>query len=166
MQIVRQLFDTGRCSFAGEHYSVEVPAIGPPVTAPPLVASVGGPWTIEHVAPLADRVELKFGASTRHGDLDLGALARVGRDDLRRMVERVREVAPGTPIGLFAMVAVGGPAEVAPLGAELGDGLYADFVGEPAAVLQHLRALEELGIDRVQVTERLKGSIERLGSVS
>lgn len=168
VSIVRELFDTGACSFEGDHYTIGVPMIGPTVVEPPpLVVSVGGPWTIRHVAPLADRVELKFGGSTRHGDLDLAALATATRDDLRRMVDAVREAAPDTPVGVFAMIAVGDDddAELDAVRESLGDGLYADFVGPPDRVLGRLRSLGDLGIDRVQVTELGKGSIERLGQV-
>lgn len=164
--IVRDLFEHGRCTFTGEHYTVDVPTIGPEVgAAPPLVASLGGPWTIANIAPLVDRVELKFGASTRHGDLDGAALASAGRDDLARMVDQVRAVSPDVPIGVFTMIAVGTPAETDPIRAQLGGGLYADFVGEPARVLDSLRSLGDLGIGRVQITERLAGSVARLGDV-
>jgi alkanesulfonate monooxygenase SsuD/methylene tetrahydromethanopterin reductase-like flavin-dependent oxidoreductase (luciferase family) len=164
--VVRELLATGRCRFTGEHYDIDVPMIGPAVdAAPPLVASLGGPWTIANVTPLVDRVELKFGRSTRSGDLDSGALARATRDDLARMVDRVRAVAPQVPIGVFTMIAVGDTAETDPIRASLGDGLYADFAGEPARVLAALRSLAALGVDRVQVTERLPGSIGRLGDV-
>jgi alkanesulfonate monooxygenase SsuD/methylene tetrahydromethanopterin reductase-like flavin-dependent oxidoreductase (luciferase family) len=166
MQIVRDLFDTGRCTFEGEHYSIDLPVIGPVVERPPpLVASVGGPWTIRHVSPLADRVELKFGSSTRGGDLDMNVIAQSSRDDLRQMVAAVRAVAPDVSIGVFVMVAVGTDDEVAGIRASLGDGVYADFVGERGRVLDNIRALEDLGIDRVQLTERVSGSIERLGDV-
>jgi alkanesulfonate monooxygenase SsuD/methylene tetrahydromethanopterin reductase-like flavin-dependent oxidoreductase (luciferase family) len=166
MQIVRQLFDTGACTFAGDHYTIDVPVIGPVVERPPpLVASVGGPWTIRHVSPLAERVELKFGSSTRGGDLDMSVLAESTRDDLRRMVAAVRDVAPDVSIGALVMVAVGSDDEVAGIRAALGDGVYADFVGERGRVLDNLRGLEELGIDRVQLTERVPGSIGRLGDV-
>jgi alkanesulfonate monooxygenase SsuD/methylene tetrahydromethanopterin reductase-like flavin-dependent oxidoreductase (luciferase family) len=167
MLIVRELFDTGRCTFEGEHYSVDLPMIGPLVAGPPpLVASVGGPWTIRHVSPIADRVELKFGRSTRGGDLDGAALATSTRADLAAMVEQVRSVAPDVPIGAFTMIAVGDRTETDDIKGSLGDGLYADFVGEPAEVLDRLLALGELGIDRVQVTERLAGSVARLGTVA
>ena len=65
--IVGSLLRTRQCSFAGRHYQVEVPVLGPVVDRPPpLVVSVGGPRTIREVAPLADRVELAFnGAATR-----------------------------------------------------------------------------------------------------
>ena len=164
--IVRELFASGRCTFTGEHYAVDVPTIGPAgVPAPPLVASLGGPWTIAHVAPLVDRVELKFGQSTRGGDLDTGALAGADRAALARMVDQVREVAPEVPVGVFTMIAVGDPQQTDPIRAQLGGGLYADFVGSAAQVLDALRSLESLGIGRVQVTERLAGSIGRLGDV-
>lgn len=164
--IARELFATGACRFAGEHYTVDVPMLGPVVPAPPpLVASLGGPWTIAHVAPLVDRVELKFGNSTRSGDLDGAQLAVSTRDDLARMVEQVRAVAPDVPIGVFTMIAVGSASETAPIRDALGDGLYADFAGEPGRVLDALRSLATLDIGRVQVSERLPGSIARLGDV-
>jgi alkanesulfonate monooxygenase SsuD/methylene tetrahydromethanopterin reductase-like flavin-dependent oxidoreductase (luciferase family) len=166
MQVVRQLFDTGRCTFAGEHYTVDMPVIGPVhAPRPPLVASVGGSWTIEHVAPLADRVELVFGGSTRGGDLDMSVLAHCTRAELARMVDGVRSVAPDVRIGLMAMIAVGDERDVAPLREPLGDGLYAGFVGERDHVLANLHALADLGISREQLYERAKGSIERLGEV-
>lgn len=166
IQIVRTLFHTGRCTFSGEHYSVDVPMIGPTVDAPPpLVASLGGPWTIAHIAPLVDRVELKFGRSTRGGDLDTGVLTTTTRDDLAAMIAQVRAAAPDVPIGVFAMIAVGEPADTGPIRDSLGDGLYADFAGGADDVLAALHALADLGISRVQLTERLAGSIGRLGRV-
>jgi alkanesulfonate monooxygenase SsuD/methylene tetrahydromethanopterin reductase-like flavin-dependent oxidoreductase (luciferase family) len=176
--IVRELFEHRCCTFDGEHYSVDIPLIGPVEgtvgdgnthsvvpTAPPLVASLGGPWTIRTIAPLVDRVELKFGASTRGGDLDTGVLAVTTIDDLRAAVAAVREVAPEVPIGTFAMIAVGDDAEVAPFKARFGEGLYSGFVGSPAQVSEYLNSLREYGIDRVQLTEMLKGSTLRLTGI-
>jgi hypothetical protein len=45
----------------------------------------------------------------------------------------------------------------------MGDNLCGEFVGEPKAVLDRLRSLESLGISRVQLTELVPGSLERLG---
>jgi hypothetical protein len=81
------------------------------------------------------------------------------------MVAAVRDVAPDVPIGVFTMIAVGNDRETMAVRDALGDGLYADFTGEPRRVLENLRSLEELGLDRVQVAERAKGSIERLAHV-
>lgn len=167
IEIARALLRDGRCTFAGEHYTVDVPVIGPTVdTPPPLVASLGGPWTIANIAPLVDRVELKFGQSTRGGDLDTGVLAGVTRDDLASMVAQVRAVAPDVPVGVFTMIAVGDPAETDPIRERMGDGLYGELVGDADMVLAALRSLGDLGISRVQVTERLPGSIARLGPVA
>ena len=163
VQIVARLFRDGCCQFEGEFYSIDVPVIGPHCSvAPQLAVSVGGPWTMRNVAPLADRVELKAGRSTRGGDLDLATLASVTRDEIAGMVRQVREVAPDVPIGLFTMIAAGDPDEVAHVSSSLGDGLYSTFVGEPAKVLDSLRSLEDIGIDRVQVSEFVKGSALRL----
>ncbi len=161
--VVRELLATGQCHFEGEHYRIDVPVIGPACdVAPPLVASLGGAWTIRHIAPLVDRVELKFGRTTRNGDLDMAALSEATTDELAAMVAQVREVAPEVPIGVFAMVAVGDRDEVGALHRQLGDNLYGGFVGERAKVLDSLRSLEALGIQRVQVSEFVKGSILRL----
>lgn len=160
--IVRDLFDRGRCTFAGEFYRIDCPAVPSVDRPPPLVVSVGGPWTIRNIAPLADRVELKFGRSTRNGDLDVTELAAASRDDLRKMIDQVRDVAPAVPIGAFAMIAVGEGSEVDRVRMMLGDGLYSQFVGEPARVLDNLRSLGELGIERVQLTDLVKGSSLRL----
>jgi alkanesulfonate monooxygenase SsuD/methylene tetrahydromethanopterin reductase-like flavin-dependent oxidoreductase (luciferase family) len=160
--IVRELFTQGSCTFAGEFYDIDCPAVPVVAAPPPLAVSVGGPWTIRNVAPMADRVELKFGGSTRGGDLDIAELAASGRDDLRAMIDQVREVAPSVPIGVFAMIAIGDGPEVDRVRTMLGDGLYSQFVGEPARVLDNLRSLAELGIDRVQLTDLVKGSSLRL----
>jgi alkanesulfonate monooxygenase SsuD/methylene tetrahydromethanopterin reductase-like flavin-dependent oxidoreductase (luciferase family) len=161
--VARELLDTGHCTFQGEFYDIDVPVIGPLIgERPPLVASLGGPWTIRNIAPLVDRVELKFGRSTRGGDLDMAALSTATREELAANVAAVREVAPDVPIGLFAMIGIGTDAEVAPLRDQLGDGLYASFVGSPAQVRDALESLTELGVDRVQVTDRVKGSVLRL----
>ena len=166
--IARALLRAGHCRFQGEFYDIDVPVIGPmpsdaglpPV---PLVASLGGPWTIRHIAPLVDRVEIKFGRTTRDGALSMEALASVTRDELAASVAAVREVAPDVPIGVFTMIAVGTDAEVAPLRARVGDELYGSFIGSREQVLDSLYSLAEFGIDRVQVSELLKGSIVKLG---
>jgi alkanesulfonate monooxygenase SsuD/methylene tetrahydromethanopterin reductase-like flavin-dependent oxidoreductase (luciferase family) len=166
MVIARDLLTTGRCRFSGEHYEIDVPVIGPTCEkTPPLVASVGGPWTIANVSPLADRVELKFGRTTNGGSLDHAALGSATRDELASMVAHVRAVAPVVPIGLFTMIGVGSPSETANMQATLGDGLYGSFVGGREQVLENLRSLGELGITRIQVSELIKGSIASLGNV-
>ena len=96
--IARELLREGRCRFEGEFYGIDVPVIGPlgdGVAAPPLVASLGGPWTIRHIAPLVDRVELKFGSTTRGGDLSMDALAAVTLGD----AANVAAVRGGRPSG-------------------------------------------------------------------
>ncbi len=164
LQIVRALLDEGRCDFEGEHYRVHVPRLGGPrpATPPPLVASVGGPWTIRHVTPLVDRVEVSIGRANWSGRSRGDVLATVTTDEVRGMVEAVREAAPAVPVGMLAFVAVGDGPEVRAQRDAMGDGLLAGFAGEPAAVAEALLALSELGVDRVQVTEVVKGSVERL----
>ena len=78
------------------------------------------------------------------------------------MVAAVREVAPTVPIGCFVMIAVGTGPEVDTVRAAMGDGLYAEFAGEPGRVAEHLHTLAELGIDRVQLTDLVPDSWARL----
>ena len=160
--IARDLLTTGGCSFQGEYYTMDVPTLPLATTPIPLVASVGGPWTVRNITPIVDRVELKFGRTTRGGALDLAALASVTHDELAGMVADVRAVRPDIPIGLFTLVAVGNGPEVDAIAQSLGTNLCGTFAGEAAKVLDNLRSLEALGIGRVQVTELVPGSIERL----
>lgn len=161
--IVRQLLTTGACSFTGEHYTMDVPKLAIAPFAPiPLVASVGGPWTLRSITPIVDRVELKFGRTTRAGALDVAALASVDQQELVSMVDTVREVRDDIPIGLFLLIAVGDDATVAPVRGMLGSNFAGRFAGTPAQVLENLHALEAMGVSRVQLTEFLPGSIERL----
>ncbi|HQV57893.1 MAG TPA: LLM class flavin-dependent oxidoreductase [Ilumatobacteraceae bacterium] len=161
--IARELFHAGRCQFAGEFYDIDVSAIGPVApTPPPLAGALGGPWTIRNVAPLLDRVELLFGQSTRAGDLDMGVLAACTEDELRAKVDAVRQVAPNVPIGVLLFVAVGDDEQVAALREQLGDGYYSRFVGSAAQVSDAVQSLAVLGIDRAQLNERVKGSLQQL----
>lgn len=129
----------------------------------PLVASVGGPWTIRNITPIVDRVELKFGRSTWGGTLDVAALASVTRDELAGMVATVRDVRPDIGIGLFVLIAAGDGPEVQAVSGAFGENLCGQFVGEPKRVLDNLRSLEALGISRVQLTEFVPGSLQRIG---
>lgn len=162
VMIVRSLLREGSCRFSGEFYDVDVPVMPHCDVPPPLAVSVGGPWTTCNVAPLADIVELKFGASTRGGTLDTAALARASDDDVTAMVAAVRAVAPTATLSMFAMVAVGDGPEVDAAEAALGDGFYGRFVGEPQRVMDNLRQLASFGIARVQLSDYVKGSTDRL----
>ncbi|WP_420452091.1 LLM class flavin-dependent oxidoreductase [Ilumatobacter sp.] len=163
--IVKELLTTGRCDFQGDHYRMEVPELTGFTANPiPLVASVGGDWTVRNITPIVDRVELKvIGRATRGGSLDMGVMAGVTEDELLAMIEKVRDVRDDIPIGLFTLIGVGASPPIDALAETLGDGFCGRFVGEPAKVLDNLRALEEVGISRVQVTELVPGSIEELG---
>jgi len=163
--ISRELLTNGSCTFEGEHYRMAVPEVrGLAAPEVPLVASVGGPWTIRNITPIVDRVELKFGRSTRGGSLDFAALASVTRDELAGMIDEVRAVSADIPIGLFTLIAVGDDAQVGGIRGALGDGLCGSFAGEAAKVLDTLRGLADLGIERLQLTELVPGSLERLAA--
>ena len=162
--IVRDLLRTGTCRFEGEHYRVDVPVLGPLTDPPPpLVASVGSPWTIRNVTPLLDRVEVMIGSTFRSGANDLSALGAATLDDVCSMVSAVREAAPDIPVSLVGFSAAGAGPDVDKMRAALGDQLYSSFVGEPAAVAEALRTTAEAaGADRVQVIAWTPGTFEAL----
>jgi hypothetical protein len=110
-------------------------------------------------------VELKFGRTTRGGALDMQAMATITRDELAGMVAEVRAAKPDIAVGLFLLIAAGDDPSVQAISDALGDNLCGTFVGEPKAVLDNLRGLEELGISRIQLTELVPGSIDRLAEV-
>ena len=162
--IVRELFETGQCRFQGDHYRVDVPMIGPHVPPPPLVASVGGPWTIRHVTPLVDRVEIMLAAAaTRGGSLDLAELGAVEEHDVRRVVEAVRDVRADIPIGAFVLVGAVEHPRIRSIREALGGAFLARFFGEPGAIADAVWSLADLGFARVQLTELSPGTLESLG---
>ena len=155
VQIVRTLLATGTCSFHGEHYQVDVPAIGPlpQCGPPPLVASLGGNRTIRSIAPLVDRVELKLiSAATRNGELDLAELAAIPQQHLMDLVDKVRAVNTTVPLGVFILCGVGTDRRTTAIEAMLGDSYLGGFFGEPAKVAHSMMALADAGIDRVQIS--------------
>ena len=161
-QIVRDVLSGRACRFEGEHYSVDLPELGQPGAAPPpLVLSVGSPWTMRNVTPLADRVELKIGRSTRGGGLDLAALGTVTGDEVRAMVSTVKEASPDVEVSMLAYVACGAGTDAMrdTIGTE---GLFSTWLGEPAEVAEQLHTLAGLGIDRVNLSQWTPGSLSAI----
>ena len=148
--MVRDLFETGRCSFAGEDYRVEVPVIGPTVErAPPIVArSVGrGPSASE---PLADRVEIAFNAAaTRGGDQGAPWMAELGRAHLDDLLERVGPRLCPMHRGIFLTIVCGDDELVHRLDQSGALGI-AGLAGPPARVAATVLELADERIDRVQ----------------
>lgn len=163
MQVTRELLSTGQSSFSGEHYQINISGeekIGPKVTTPPkLIGSAGGPRGIREITPLVDRIEIKASArSTRGGAIDLGLMASVTLDEVKRSVERVRAVSDDIPMGIFLLIAAGETGAVSDMKAMMGNGYLGQFMGHPDAVAEALASLTDLGIDRVQLTEFVPGS--------
>ncbi len=162
LEIVRQLFNTGQCTFAGEYYQVNISgehALATGAEAPLLIGSAGGPRTLREVTPIVDRIEIKASArATRVGHLDFGIMASVSEDEVLGNIERVRQVRGDIPIGIFILTATGDNAQVAAMKQAMGNGYLGRFMGDPAEVAAALRSLGEAGINRVQLTELASGT--------
>jgi hypothetical protein len=165
--IVRELFDTGACTFSGKYYNMDVPKIGPMPAAgpPPLVASLGGPRTIQGIAPIADRVEIKLiSAITRNGSVDLPAMATIPESHLYDLVQQVREVNPTVPLSVFILCSVGDDARTAAVENMLGNSFLGGFYGSASKVSESMFRLAEAGIDRVEVSPFTESSFANLAT--
>lgn len=165
--IVRELFDTGGCTFSGKYYNMNVPKIGPMSAAgpPPLVASLGGPRTIKGIAPIADRVEIKLiSGITRNGSVDLPAMATVPESHLYDLVQQVRAVNPTVPLSVFILCSVGDDARTKAVENMLGDSFLGGFYGSAAKVSESMFRLAEAGIDRVEVSPFTENSFATLAT--
>lgn len=170
MQVSRDLLQTGQSHFQGEFYQIDITGddkIGPAVPNPPkLIGSAGGPRGIREITPLVDRIEIKASArSTRGGAIDLGLMATVTEDEVKRSIERVRAVSDDIPIGIFLLVAAGENELVNNMKAMMGNGYLGHFMGHPEDVAESLGSLEALGIDRVQLTEFVPDSQQALAHI-
>ncbi|MEM7015821.1 MAG: LLM class flavin-dependent oxidoreductase, partial [Pseudomonadota bacterium] len=166
LTIVRELLQTGHCTFKGEFYNINMtgtPLDGVSDNPPPLIAAAGGPRAIRETTPLVDRIEIKANArATRVGHLDFKILGSVTEDEVKTNIARAQAVREDIPIGVFILVGAGQGNHVKGLKGAFGDGFLSRFVGEPESVAQALHDLEGLGISRIQVTELLPGSHEAL----
>lgn len=153
VQICRQLFDTGTCSFVGRWYQVDVENFGiDGVPPPPLLGALGGSRMLREASPHLDRIEIKAaGAATRGGELDFARVGLVSFDHVRRKVDQARAANPDAPLSFFALCAADPSA--AALAAEFPDNsFYKPFFGEPAQVVDAIEGLADFGIDRATVS--------------
>ena len=168
--VARSLLATGQCEFRGDYYHVDISgnnALGPlSDTPPPLIGSVGGPRGTREVSPLVDRVEIKASArGTRGGSMDIPVMATVTENEVRQNIDRVKAVAPDTPVSIFLLVSAGNSQAVQDVKAMFGDGFLSHFHGSPDEVGLALEGLGGIGIDRVQLTEMIPGSHDALAPV-
>ena len=167
MRVARDLLRNGQSEFQGEPYRINITGddhVGPSVSTPPkLIGSAGGPRGIREITPLVDRIEVKASArSTRGGAIDLGLMATVTEDEVKKNIERVRAVSDDIPIGIFLLIAAGEGDLVDGMKAMMGNGYLGNFMGHPEDVAASLNSLEGLGIDRVQLTEFVPDSQQAL----
>ena len=167
MNIAGQIIKTNQCQFSGDYYQIDISGdnfVGPRLENPPaLIGSAGGPRGIREITPLVDRIEVKASArSTRGGAIDLGIMATVTEDEVKRNIERVRKINNDIPIGIFILTAAGDNEAVTGMKAMMGNGFLGTFMGHPADVAFALESLNDLGISRVQLTEFAAGSHDAL----
>ena len=74
-------------------------------------------------------------------------------DEVKRNIDRVRNIREDIPIGIFLLVAVGDNEAVKGMRALMGKGYLGTFMGPPQEVASSLESLEKIGISRVQLTE-------------
>jgi alkanesulfonate monooxygenase SsuD/methylene tetrahydromethanopterin reductase-like flavin-dependent oxidoreductase (luciferase family) len=164
--IICELLQARPCRFKGEFYDIDAPALGPKAeTAPPLTAAVAGDWTIRHVAPLVDRVELALpgpGNPLRGRRMDLTTLSRVTEKDLQHAAQLVREVNPDAPISATVFVAVGPESEVGEARSTVAGGILESLVGDAVKVAENLQRLADIGITAATVIPMTAASLERL----
>lgn len=165
--IVRALLRTGSCVFDGEFYRVGIDGVGPVVEEPPpLAASLAGPWTIRHIAPLVDRVELAAPGPDnflRGGSFDASKLPAATRSRLREAIGQVREVSPDVPVWAGLFVAVGDHESTAPFEGMFAGTVFDGLAGPPGQVAETLHGFAEDGVSGITVMPMLPGSVERLG---
>ncbi len=154
MQIVRALFDERRCDFEGEHYQIHQATIGVESDhTPPLVAAVGGPWTIDNVSPYADIVELMPAANSfRSGQFDRNVWTAGGADGCERMLERARAANPTARLGLNLPISIGSTDRIKADAAKFANGPMAGMYGEPQRVADRIAQLTALGATRFSLS--------------
>jgi alkanesulfonate monooxygenase SsuD/methylene tetrahydromethanopterin reductase-like flavin-dependent oxidoreductase (luciferase family) len=164
--VIRDLF-AGACDFAGEFYNVHLDGVGPVVDCPRLGAALGGPWTISHIGPIVDHIEVVLaGTSLRDGDFNIGKYGRnVTDDDVRRLVDLAREANPEATVGMTLFVAAAASPMTDFMAERFRGGLFEGLAGEPSEVDDALRQFEGYAIDRISLAPTVPGTIEALSSL-
>lgn len=164
VQIIRPLLAGDGCQFHGEYYDIDVPSLGPDVaTAPPLVASVGGPRTIREVTPHVDRIEVKPNApATRGGGLDWDRYALVTDAEVVELVGRVRSIRPDVPVDMFIVCNAADDEDTRARAQAFGDRFGGRFFGPASKVAENVARLSQLGIGRVSLSPLDPTSLDRL----
>jgi alkanesulfonate monooxygenase SsuD/methylene tetrahydromethanopterin reductase-like flavin-dependent oxidoreductase (luciferase family) len=156
VQIVRQLFATGSCSFHGRYYDIEVPKLGPSDRdPPPLVASLGGDRTIREIARSSTG---SSSSSTPRPAGRLAGLRQAGRDPrshLADLVAKVRAVNPTVPLGVLVLCSVEEDDRTRALEEKLGDSLMGGFFGPVDKVVTSLGRWPTSAWSEIQVSPLL-----------
>jgi hypothetical protein len=127
------------------------------------VLAVGGPWTIDHVAPLADRVEvMPLAYAQRDGRMNPKQWSGGPPDLAVEMLKRAKQANPGAVLGINATIAVGTGAAVDAIVKLFGDGPAHGLAGPPHQVADTLLALADHGVDCCSLGEAVPGSYQAL----
>jgi alkanesulfonate monooxygenase SsuD/methylene tetrahydromethanopterin reductase-like flavin-dependent oxidoreductase (luciferase family) len=166
VEIVRALL-SGPCTYDGEFYNVDLPAVGIHTLDPPLLsAALGGPVAMKTIGPLVDRIELAtMGPAFRNGHNNLDAFKQFGattRADLQRLIDLARTAHPAAPIGLSLYVAAGTTKVTQFFASVFEGGCYQGLAGEPRHVADTIESFTQLDIDRITVMPPGPGTAEAL----
>jgi alkanesulfonate monooxygenase SsuD/methylene tetrahydromethanopterin reductase-like flavin-dependent oxidoreductase (luciferase family) len=165
--VVRDLLQHRACSFHGEFYDIEVESLSVLVDdPPPLVLAVGGPWVIDNIAPLADRIEVvPFAHIFRGGDVDMAGWSAGDPDDPAVAVNRARRANPNAPINMGVFVAAGNDRAVDSWSSRLDGGALHGLAGDPERVADTLHSYAAFGVTRCTLSELVPGTYEHLAPV-
>jgi hypothetical protein len=91
-------------------------------------------------------------AATGGGTLDVAALGSIPRAHLVELVDRVRQVNPTVPLGVFVLCSVGTDERTRATEDLLGDSFMGGFFGAPEKVAASMAELASAGMSRVEVS--------------
>jgi alkanesulfonate monooxygenase SsuD/methylene tetrahydromethanopterin reductase-like flavin-dependent oxidoreductase (luciferase family) len=164
VRLIRELFDTGSCSYTGRYYQVDVPRLERlgDMAPPPLVVGAVGRRVITSVAPYIDKLELMPAAvATRGGSVDMAVSNSITRDDIRAMVDFARSTRDDLPLRLYIPCCAGDDERTKKIAAMF-DGFFAEFQGSPPKVADAIHRLGDLGLAELHVSPTDQYTFENL----
>jgi alkanesulfonate monooxygenase SsuD/methylene tetrahydromethanopterin reductase-like flavin-dependent oxidoreductase (luciferase family) len=162
IQVTHDLLHSRACHFSGEHYTVSLEGFGPELDVPPpLLGSLGGPWTARNVSPFLDRIEIVSQSAALRGEVTLAAISQ---DKVAELAQIARKANPDAPMGVGLPVAVGGGSEIEAPARMFGNGFFHGLAGDAQQVAERIQELSAMGFVRCTLVSSLPGSYQRLAT--